>query len=151
MTLRRCFEKTRLLAPLATLLLSACAIHQTVKPVPQGRYTEICVVESPSVRKGFLDEYKRALEANGLVVRLLPMVTPVDTCPLVSTYNARGSWDLRLYMAYAELKVFVDGKPAGEALYDATQGAGSPDKFIDAGKKIRELTDQLFAKAPAKS
>jgi hypothetical protein len=151
MNLRRSFNMAGLLALLAALALSACAIHQTVKPVPQGRHTEICVVESPSVRKGFLDEYTRALEANGLAVRLLPMATPVDACPLVSTYNARWSWDLRLYMAYAELKVFVDGKPAGEALYDATQGAGSLDKFIDAGKKIRELTDRLFAKAPAKA
>lgn len=65
-------------------------------------------------------------------------------CSLTSTYIARWRWDLALYMAYAKIDVYRDGRPVGQALYDALMGGGRLDKFIDAEQKIRELVDSLF-------
>jgi hypothetical protein len=47
-------------------------------------------------------------------------------------------------MAYAEINVFVDGKPSGQAKYDSQSGGANMGKFIAAEKKIAELVDQLF-------
>jgi hypothetical protein len=47
-------------------------------------------------------------------------------------------------MRYAEIKVYDNATPVGEAVYDSTWGGGRPDKFIDAAQKVREHVDQLF-------
>ena len=47
----------------------------------------------------------------------------------------RWKWDLALYMALAEIKVFRNGKLAGEAIYDSRSGSGSFKKYIKGGRK----------------
>lgn len=132
-------------AAVAALALSGCAIHQNVTPVQvRVEDRQICVIDNPSVRKGFSDGYKRALESKGYVVRTLPQVAAITDCAVTSTYNATWRWDLALYMAYAEIRVFSAGKQVGEAKYDATHGSGSMNKFIDADKKVVELVNSLF-------
>lgn len=129
------------------LLLAGCAIQQTVKPVARLDAREICVVEQPSVRAGFAEELRAALAAKGFEVRMLPASSSTNTCPATLTYTANWRWDLALYMAYAELRVFDKGQPAGEAIYDSTRGSANMGKFVDAGKKVRELVNQLFPDA----
>ena len=131
------------LLPVA-LVLTGCAIHQRVKPagVIDGR--EICVIENPAVRAGFVESYKRALSSKGYVVRQLPATASIAECQVTSTYTAQWRWDLAMYMAYAEIKVFSNGRPAGEATYDALRGGGNMNKFIDADRKVGELVNQLF-------
>jgi hypothetical protein len=126
------------------IALTGCAIHQTVRPVEQFEDKQVCIVESPSVRAGFLDAYKRALVAKGYVVKQLPQSASLVECPITSTYTATWRWDLAIYMAYAEITVYNNGKPIGKATYDARRGGGNMSKFIDADKKISELTNQLF-------
>ncbi len=126
------------------IALTGCAIHQTVRPVEQFEDKQVCIVESPSVRAGFLDAYKRALVAKGYVVKQLPQSASLVECPITSTYTATWQWDLAIYMAYAEITVYNNGKPIGKATYDARRGGGNMSKFIDADKKISELTNQLF-------
>ena len=53
-------------------------------------------------------------------------------------------WDIALYMAYAAIKVYHNGKLDGEAIYDSRSGGGNFSKFIDAEPKIRELVEQLM-------
>jgi hypothetical protein len=125
-------------------MLAGCSITQQVKPVADPPGKEICIVESPAVRAGFIDAYRRSLSARGFTVRMLPTGADVATCPMTSTYNARWSWDLALYMSYAELRVYGNGKPVGEATYDSTRGGGNMNKFIEADKKIDELVSLLF-------
>ena len=134
------------IAVLAVTLIAAsgCSIQQTVNPVAGDVPGELCVIENPAVREGFLPEYRRALEAKGIAVRVLPETASIKDCPLTSTYVARWSWDLTIYMSYVEINVFEGGALAGKALYDATKGGGRMDKFIDAEPKIRELVSQLF-------
>jgi hypothetical protein len=51
-----------------------------------------------------------------------------------------------MYMAYARLQVFRDGRPAGDAVYDSLRGGANMNKFISADVKTRELVGQLFPK-----
>jgi hypothetical protein len=128
-------------------LLSACSIVQEVKPVAMTSLPvrEICVVENPDVREGFLEAYRQALEGKGLTVKLLKAGAGVTQCPLTSTYTANWRWDLVMYMAFAEMTIYQDGRPVGKALYDSLMGGGRIDKkFINAEEKIRELVNQLF-------
>lgn len=124
--------------------LAGCAIQQTVRPVSAIADRQICVIENPVVRSGFVEAYKRSLTTRGYDVRQLPANAPVNSCATTSTYTANWRWDLAMYMAYAEMRVFSDGKLVGEAKYDSLRGGANMNKFIDADKKINELVEQLF-------
>lgn len=125
-------------------LLAGCTITQKVNPASVASGAEVCIIENPAVREGFLPELQGALRDNGYRYRMLPESAMPQDCPVAMTYVARWSWDLTIYMSYARLQVFQDGRPAGDALYDATGGGGNLGKFIDAEPKIRELVDELF-------
>lgn len=142
-------KRTRriMLATLAGMTLGslgACTITQEVKPATVAADAEVCVIENEDVREGFLTELQESLSANGYRYRMLPASATTSDCPITLTYVARWSWDLTIYMAYARLQVFDNGQPAGDAVYDATQGGGNMSKFIDAEPKIRELVTQLL-------
>ena len=79
----------------------------------------------------------------------MPGGTPADACTLSSTYIARWSWDVTIYLAYASIEVYRDGDLAGRALYDSRGGRVNPGKFIDAEPKIRELVSELFPERAA--
>jgi hypothetical protein len=133
-----------LLAAATAALLSGCAIQQKVTPVADVDGREACIVENDAVRPGFVQELRSALSNKGFDVRLLRSGTALDSCRMTLTYSARWSWDLALYMSYAEIRVFRQGAPAGEAVYDSTGGSANMGKFIEAGVKVRELVQQLF-------
>ncbi|HXF45476.1 MAG TPA: Sbal_3080 family lipoprotein [Burkholderiaceae bacterium] len=131
---------------IAPVLLAGCAIVQEVKPV-QVAAKQICIVANPKVMQAeFVEVYQRELTAKGFDVKLLSPDSPLTACPLTSTYSANWRWDLALYMAYAELKVYSDGKLVGEAVYDSRGGGASFSKFIRAEEKIKELVGLLFPK-----
>src|SRR4051812_17813778 len=135
----------RISAAIAILLsLSACAIEQTVKPVEAMQTRDVCVIENPAVRPGFLESYKNAMQSKGYLIRQMPKDTPLTACPVMSTYMANWRWDLAMYMSFAQIRVYRDSNPAGEANYDARNAGGNMGKFIDADKKINELVNQLF-------
>ncbi len=136
--------KTSLVALAMAMLLSACAIRQQVRPVERFEDKQVCIIENSSVKHGFLAVYRRALTQKGYEVRMLPASAALNECPIVSTYSANWRWDLASYMAYAEIKVYQNAKPSGEALYDSTHGGGNMNKFISAESKIMELVNQLF-------
>ena len=124
--------------------LTGCAIHQTVRPVEAIAGREICVIENPAVRPGFMEAYKRSLATKGYAVRQLPASASITECPVTSTYTANWRWDLALYMAYADIKVYSNGRSVGEATYDSMRGGANMNKFVDADRKIEELVNELF-------
>lgn len=138
------FGKKLLAMVCASSMLVGCAIRQTVKPVDRVEGRQICVIENPAVRAGFVEAYKRSLVTKGYAVRHLPASASISDCPVTSTYLARWRWDLAMYMSYAEIKVYSGGRPAGEARYDSQGGGANMNKFIDADRKIDELVNQLF-------
>lgn len=125
-------------------VLAGCSIQQTVEPARVSTDSEICIIENPDVREGFLKEFKSTLETMGVNYRVLPKGSSHSACEWTATYLARWSWDLALYMSYAEINVFRNGAPEGKALYDSTGGSATMGKFIDAETKIRELVNQLL-------
>ena len=130
---------------LAAILLSGCAINQTVKPVDRFAGTQICIVVNPAVSQaGFLTTYARVLSEKGYTVRQLSPGAAVTECPVTSTYTANWRWDLGLYMAFADIKVFSNGQQSGQAIYDAKSGGANMNKFIRGETKIIELVNQLF-------
>ena len=136
----------RLITAAAVFLAGCGSIEQVVKPVAMSNddSREICVIENSAVRKNFSEAYAAALSERGFKVRMLPAGASVRECPLTSTYTANWRWDLAMYMAYANIKVYRSGQLEGEALYDALRPGLTTSKFIDASQKIRELTAELF-------
>ncbi|WP_323846025.1 Sbal_3080 family lipoprotein [Microbulbifer magnicolonia] len=125
-------------------ILGGCSIQQSVEPARVTTGSEICIIENPDVREGFLNEFKSALSSKGVQYKVLPKGSSYVACEWTATYLARWTWDLALYMSYAEINVFHNGAPEGKALYDSTRGGANMSKFIDAETKIRELVDQLL-------
>lgn len=135
--------KSVVIALAAALALCACATSR-VAPVrsapaaePQAR--KICVVDNPRVKNDFLEAYTKALSEKGYDVTVFAKTPPASQCPLVSRYTATWAWDMVFYLAYAELRVYRDGKPAGRAEFRAR---GS--RFIDTETKVKELVDRLL-------
>ena len=116
-----------------TLALSSCTIVQNVTPYRSSDIQEICIIEDPAVRAGFLRAYKRVLREKGYRIRILEEHANLDDCELTSTYMGRWKWDMALYMALAEIKIFKNGEKVGEAIYDSRKGSfagGGFKKFI---------------------
>lgn len=130
----------------ALILSTGCAIKENVMPVSFAPTAarSICIIEHPATRDSFLDAYQRALRDRGFEPRVLPEGSALTSCPITSTYLARWSWDFTIYMAYAELHVYHDGREAGHAVYDSRLGGLRLDKWVDADVKIRELVDELY-------
>ncbi len=125
-------------------VLSACAIQQTVTPVPAVSDARICVVENMSVRVSFLTQYMRALRKKGYTVEKLAPNAALDACPTVTTYAARWRFDLVHYMEFADLTVYQQGKSSGRATYDSAKGQLHRGKFVDIDAKLAELVEQLL-------
>ena len=125
-------------------LMSGCAITQTVSPVQRLESRQLCVIENPAVRMDFLEVYQRVLTDAGYLVQKLPSTSSVRDCPVITTYTANWKWDLAMYMAFADIKVFREGQLVGQATYDSRSGGSNMNKFIKADAKIGELVHQLF-------
>lgn len=130
--------KAILIASLVALALSACATRQ-VNPVYMQEEKRVCIIENPRVLHDFLGAYRRTLEGRGFQVEVFPETANASVCPVTTMYTANWRWDMVLYLAYAELRVYKDGKPAGRAIHNAR---GS--RFITAEGKIQEMVDELY-------
>ncbi|MCG4452479.1 Sbal_3080 family lipoprotein [Pseudomonas sp. MMS21-TM103] len=128
----------------ASITMTGCSIKQTVTPVESLTEKEVCLIENPNVKSGFIKVYKRTLLEKGYLVRQLKPSASIIECRITSTYNATWRWDMALYMALAEIKVYNNGKPIGEAHYDSQSGGANMAKFINAENKIVELVNKLF-------
>lgn len=139
---RGCMNKV--LAFACLWLLTGCAIKQNVSPYTSTISGELCIIEDPAVRSGFLTEYRRTLNEMGIMHRVIPADSSIEECSTTSTYTARWSWDFTLYMSHALIKVYEAGQLTAEAEYDSRKGGLRLDKWKDAEPKIRELVHQLF-------
>ena len=133
-------------APALALALTGCSITQTVTPVSLSttQSPEICTIPAEGLREGFNTTYTAQLRSKGFHTRELPPGSPPASCALSTTYIGKWSWDMALYMSFAQIQVFENGRQVGQALYDSTSGGARMGKFIDAQNKIIEMTNQLF-------
>ena len=126
------------------LFVSACSIQQSIESAEIPRESVLCIIENPDVRPGFLQEFKSVLASKSIAYKMVSESSIPESCDWTSTYVARWTWDLALYMSYAEIKIFHNGSLDGEAIYDSTRGGANMGKFIDAEVKIRELLNELM-------
>jgi hypothetical protein len=127
----------------AALLVAGCTISQSVDPVAE-RPAEICIVRNETVHMaGFHDELVRQIEARGVAVRSFEDAISED-CHYRVSYTANWRWDMAMYLEYAQINVFEEGRPVGSAVYDATMGGANMGKFGPTAEKIRPLVAQLF-------
>lgn len=135
-----------------TFAVTGCAITQEVHPIEVPSWSEVCIIENPEVRNSFLTEYVSSLEGLAYQVRVLPPKTELTACPVTSTYTAQWSWDwfwtFGVYMSFAEINVYQEGKRVGDATYDARGGDANPKLVAAAAPKIRELVTTLFPRRP---
>ncbi|MXR70978.1 hypothetical protein GNT65_20175 [Shewanella sp. JBTF-M18] len=131
------------------MMTTACSIKQRVDPVQVSRSDEVCIQKNPDVRHGFLDEVEKVLTEKQIKYRVLDQLDASHQCEWTATYTANWAWDLALYMVYAEIKIFHQGRLDGEAIYDARMGGANMNKFIDAEPKIRELIEELIRQKQA--
>lgn len=133
-----------LVAVASVSILAACAIKQQIQAVSGLVSDEICVIKTADVRAGVEAALVRSIRAQGYTVKSLPSGSSFTECLTTVTYRAHWQWDMALYMAFAEIRVFKAGQDSGSAVYDSTAGSGNMNKFIDAEKKIAELTVALL-------
>jgi hypothetical protein len=127
----------------AMAILGSCAINQSIRPVSVPHDATICIIEDTAVREGFLIELKKVLDEKRVRYKVVDKHEALD-CEWTMTYLGRWSWDLTIYMAYAEMRIFQNGAQRGQAVYDASGGGFNFNKFIDAEPKIRELVEELL-------
>lgn len=137
--------KIGLVALGAVVVLAGCAgAQQQINPVAKLSVKQMCIVQNPQVSQaGFLDALQLAMRHKGFDVQMVSPGAGTAACPQVVQYTANYRWDLALYLAYAEIKVYDQQKEVGLARYDAMRVAG-PSKFIKGEEKVRELVGQLF-------
>jgi hypothetical protein len=121
------------LVTISLTLLVSCTITQRANPAAGLRVsaTEICVIEKLDVREDFRAALLASLRQRGFSVR---------------PYNAKYSWDLKTYMAWAELIAYKDGVRAGDALYSAPTGGWAMTTRIyeSTESKVNTMVSQLF-------
>lgn len=127
-----------------TLVTTGCSIKQEIKAVEPPVKSEVCIIQNTAVRDSFLPAYRASLNQLGCPSRILPAGASIVDCPVTSTYTARWSWDVAMYMSRAEIMVYQGGKPSGHAFYDSTRAGGRMDKFINAEQKVAELVRGLY-------
>ena len=126
------------------ILLPACTITQNIEPAEITKNAEICIIENPAVRAGFLKEYLSVLSSKRIAYKMVNVADVPEDCEWTSPYTANWTWDLTIYMSYAEIKIFHKGSLDGQAIYDSRSGSSNMGKFIDAEPKVRELVNQLM-------
>jgi hypothetical protein len=133
-----------MLGALTTFIVTGCSIKQEIKPVGMLESKEVCIIQNPAVLNNFLPVYQQALIEKGYKPILKQSPDNVNVCPITSTYTANWRWDMALYMAYANIKVYKNGVLSGEATYDSLSGSANMGKFINGETKIKELVGQLY-------
>jgi hypothetical protein len=134
----------------SAVLMTGCAITQNVTPVSsRTSNTELCVVtNSEVVQDGFHPVFVQVLTRKGFSVKSLPDKSSPSSCPLTATYEAIYRWDIAIYLARVDLRVYNDGREVGQANYDSLSGSANMNKFIRTEPKLTELVDQLFQAQP---
>ena len=128
----------------AAVLLQGCTIDQNVNSVASKGIAEITIIENPAVKSTFLDALKAAVAEQGVVAEVGPRSSLPEDYPCAMTYTANWTWDMALYLVYAEINVYQKGEEIGKAVYDARRGGANMGKFINAEQKVHELIGELF-------
>lgn len=139
------------------LTLSGCAAKQQITGFQKVPPKNICVARHEAVREGFHNALLEALERNLATVKTVPANyvekhqawhptvgdESIDHCDAFAFYVANWTWDITMYMYYAN--IWITDPEMNQKIAQATyQTGGGPDKWINAKKKVDELVDQIY-------
>ena len=145
------------LFPLSVLLLAGCAATQTITEFDEAPPNTVCIAKHEAVREGILEALEEGFRQHGArttVVRAIyeekhalwtPQIYPdeVKSCDAIAFYVANWTWDLSMYMYFAN--IWITDQAMTKKIAQATyQTGGGPDKWINARKKILELVDEMY-------
>lgn len=139
--------KKILLAGLIPLSFWGCTSIQ-VNSIGQQHFSQIttvCIMQNPAVIvEDFVPVLEKRLQHHGIktVVR-----SPNNSagCTTQLQYSARQSWDGVLYLSWAELKLYQNGIPIGDAEYKLKgKGGLAPTKWYSVETKMTPVIDELL-------
>lgn len=127
--------------------LTACSINQIVEPVNSSKKIDtLCIKQNDRVlREDFLPKLESQIRAFGIKTSRYGLEKP-SMCIYSMEYTANWSWDMAMYLVYANMRVYENDQLVGSVEYDARSGSGRMDKFGETSTKINPLIKQLFAK-----
>jgi hypothetical protein len=142
---------------IATVFLSGCAATQTISEFDEAPPKTVCIAEHEAVKEGVLDALEEGFHRHGTNTRVVrgvyeekhglwnPRIYPDELggCDAIAFYVANWTWDISLYMYFAN--IWVTDISMSEKIAQATyQTGGGPDKWINARTKILELVDEMY-------
>jgi hypothetical protein len=138
-------------------MLIGCAAKQKITHFNDIVPQKICIAKHEAVKDSFLTALQEGFSNHNIDTRVVRGVyekkgnmyyPQIDTseligCDAITFYAANWSWDLAMYMSYANIWVTDIGmtQKIAQAHY---QTRGGPDKFINARNKVLELVDQMY-------
>ena len=132
-------------AVLAGVLAAGCTIKTRVEAVPERVIPSLCVQENGAVwSKDFLPTLREQLGRHGIETTVYQGERPRG-CRYHLEYEARWKWDMAVYLAYADLRLYDAGVLIGRGTYDARGGSGRLDKFGRGDEKLARLLDEMLA------
>jgi hypothetical protein len=128
-----------LLSLTLSMALAGCGVSLEVTRAVSIKDREICIVDNPGVQQNFRTAYERQIQKKGCQTKI---VQDVNACPTVSTYDATYGMHWGVYLATANLRIFSDGKLAGEAFYE--RPVQQPAEAWQGRGKIKAMVVKLF-------
>jgi hypothetical protein len=124
-----------------------------VKPVSADhRIEHICIQDNPRVQVGdFVSVMQEGFQKHGITSHLFRDDAPAK-CLYTSTYTARRTWDMAMYMTDAQIDILRDGRQIAFANYHLKgRGGLSLMKWASTREKILPVIDQLLAQVEPSS
>jgi hypothetical protein len=133
------------IAIVATVLTGGCTIKRHVDPVPTTSISSLCIAKNDAVwSKQFLPTLRDRLARHGITTTVYDGPTTPDDCSRHLEYEARWSWDIALYLMYAQIRIYDGATLVGSATYDARDGDARLDKFGSGEERLAGLVDDLL-------
>jgi hypothetical protein len=131
---------------LGMILLASCSINDRVEPLSVSKVTKLCLKTNKAVHmSGFLPEIIHQFERHGVTATSYKGARPKG-CRYHGDYVARWTWDVAMYLNFAEIKIYDRGKQIGLVEYDARVAQFHIGKFGTTRSKLDPLFDRLFAR-----
>ena len=110
-----------------------------------NKISTLCIIRNPAVQvEDFVPVLEKRLRFHGIHTQLRN-ASEITDCPTQLHYSARRSWDAVTYLSWAELKLYQNGSPIGQAEYKLKNKGGlSLTKWQSVETKINPVIDELF-------
>ncbi|MFC3093523.1 hypothetical protein DRW07_04805 [Alteromonas sediminis] len=147
----------QLLIPAALFGLAGCAAKQTISAFQKAPPKKICVARHDAVRQNFHDALTNAFNTHNSETKTIranyvekhqawhPTIidSHLDDCDAFAFYVANWTWDITMYMHFAN--IWITDTSMSEKIAQATYvTGGGPDKWINAKEKVDELVYEMY-------